>query len=243
MVNDLHVLAWTGAAGDQSPHLISVKKPKNACGTCEVSIALKNLPPHRGAWKEALEGAEKDKHKDVPMSHVVEDLELLVRNVLERMETGSEKSADLSKQKGKQTLLYCTGGVIKRYENQLAGTVEPYRMELHVIRLGDIAIATNPFRAVHGLRDPDESSQPCSANVRHPVGRPGTICRRPAQLRVAATVRSPKVTNRPRRRKSAGRTNARTNQLALACGRALANLPAIRTVIAARRDERPRDSE
>ncbi len=25
------------AAGDQSPHLISVKKPKNACGTCEVS--------------------------------------------------------------------------------------------------------------------------------------------------------------------------------------------------------------
>ena len=99
-----------------------------------------------GAWKEALEGAEKDKHSAVPMSHVVEDLELPRREVLEReWKLAQEKIADLSQQKGKQTLLYWHGGVVKRYENQLAGTVEPYKMELHVIRLGDIAITTNPF--------------------------------------------------------------------------------------------------
>ena len=32
-----------------------------------------------------------------------------------------------------------------RFERQKAGTVEPFAMELHVIRLGDVAIATNVF--------------------------------------------------------------------------------------------------
>ena len=35
--------------------------------------------------------------------------------------------------------------VVTRYERQQAGTVEPYVMELHVLRIGDIAIATNAF--------------------------------------------------------------------------------------------------
>ena len=35
--------------------------------------------------------------------------------------------------------------VIDRYDRQKAGTSDPYKMELHAIRLGDVAIATNPF--------------------------------------------------------------------------------------------------
>jgi len=35
--------------------------------------------------------------------------------------------------------------VLKRYERQQAGTVEPFLAEVHAIRLGDIAIATNEF--------------------------------------------------------------------------------------------------
>ncbi len=33
--------------------------------------------------------------------------------------------------------------IIQRYEN--ADREPPYRMELHVLRIGDVAIATNPF--------------------------------------------------------------------------------------------------
>jgi hypothetical protein len=36
-------------------------------------------------------------------------------------------------------------GVVERYEAQQAGTEGPYAMELHVLRLGDVAIATNDF--------------------------------------------------------------------------------------------------
>jgi hypothetical protein len=36
-------------------------------------------------------------------------------------------------------------GVVERYEAQKAGTEQPYQMELHVVRLGDVAIATNEF--------------------------------------------------------------------------------------------------
>ena len=42
-------------------------------------------------------------------------------------------------------------------------------MELHVLRLGDVAIATNDVRAVHRLRRPDEGPQSRRADLRHPT--------------------------------------------------------------------------
>lgn len=35
--------------------------------------------------------------------------------------------------------------VVKRFEQQQSGTTQNYEMELHAVRLGDIAIATNDF--------------------------------------------------------------------------------------------------
>lgn len=193
--HDLHVLAWTGAAGDQSPHLMFRQKAEeNACEILRHQSPRRDLPAASWVPKEALEGAEKDKHKDVPMSHVVEDMELPRRRSSgTRMETGSEKIADLSQQKGKQTLLYWHGGVVKRYENQLAGTVEPYKMELHVIRLGDIAIATNPFELFTDYGIQMKTRSPALQTFVIQLAGPEPICRPPA-ARVADTVRSQKAT-------------------------------------------------
>ena len=144
---DLHVLAWTGAAGDQSPHLMFRKQAeermRNLRGISRLDEIARRIVT---AWNEAYDGAKKDQYADVPMVHTVQEIELPRREVLEREWLMAQaKIEDLSKQQGKGTLLYWHGGVVKRYERQLAGTTEPYKMELHVIRLGDIVIATNPF--------------------------------------------------------------------------------------------------
>ena len=153
---DLHVLAWTGAGGDQSPHLMFRKQAeermRNLRGISRLDEISRRIV---SAWNEAYDGAQKDQHSDVPLIHTVQEIELPRREVLEREWLLARSTIDdLSRQQGKQTLLYWHGGVVKRYEQQLAGTAEPFKMEPHVIRLGDIAIATNPFELFtdYGIR-------------------------------------------------------------------------------------------
>jgi len=143
----LHVLGWTGAAGDQSPHLRFRKQAEDRMRALRGISRLDEIARRIvTAWEEALEGAAKEQHASVPFIHTVRTVELPGREVLEHeYQLAKEKIADLSKQTGKQTLLWWHGGVVRRYEHQLAGTVEPYRMELHVLRIGEIAITTNPF--------------------------------------------------------------------------------------------------
>jgi hypothetical protein len=143
----LHVLAWTGAAGDQSPHLMFRKAAEERMMKLRGLDRLQEISRRLvAAWEEAFEGARQEMHADLPLMHHVETLELPRREVLAReWELAKAKIAELSTQPGKQTLLYWHGGVVKRYEQQQAGTATPYSMELHVIRLGDVAIATNPF--------------------------------------------------------------------------------------------------
>ncbi len=143
----LHVLGWTGAAGDQSPHLMFRKAAEERMMKLRGLDRLQEISRRLvAAWKEAYEGARQEMHSDVPLRHQVEVLELPRRVVHKReWELAKAKIAELATQQGNQTLIHWHGGVVKRYEKQQAGTTEPYSMELHVVRLGDIAIATNPF--------------------------------------------------------------------------------------------------
>ncbi|MGE0760371.1 MAG: hypothetical protein AB7F89_05390 [Pirellulaceae bacterium] len=144
---ELHVLGWTGGAGDQSPHLMFRKEAEERMMRLRGLDRLEEIARRLvAAWTEAFEGARQEMHADLPLVHHVSELELPRREVTEReWQLAKSKVEELAPQPGKQTLVYWHGGVVRRYEQQLAGSVEPYRMELHVIRLGDIAICTNPF--------------------------------------------------------------------------------------------------
>jgi hypothetical protein len=144
---DLKVLAWTGAAGDQSPHLMFRKRAEERMQKLRGLDRLNEISRRIvRAWEEAYEGARQERFADVPLVHRVEKIELPRREVTEReYELAKAKVAGYQSEKGKQTLVHWHGGVVERYQRQQAGTVEPYIMELHVIRLGDIAIATNAF--------------------------------------------------------------------------------------------------
>ena len=143
----LHVLAWTGAAGDQSPHLMFRKAAEERMRRLRGLSRLDEIARRIVVgWQEALAGATQERLADVPLEHRVDRIELPRRTVSEReFELAREKIRELSTDKGNQTLLWWHGGVVRRYERQQSGDETPFTTEVHVIRLGDVAIATNQF--------------------------------------------------------------------------------------------------
>ncbi|WP_417748614.1 hypothetical protein [Rosistilla oblonga] len=144
---DLHVLAWTGAAGDQSPHLMYSKPAEERMRKLRGLTRLEELSRRIVvAWEEALQGASQERHSDVPFVHTVKTIELP-----ERMVTHEEsfaikaKVAELATDPKQKRRMQWHQAAVDRFDRQQAGELQPYEMELHAIRLGDIAIATNDF--------------------------------------------------------------------------------------------------
>jgi hypothetical protein len=144
---DLLVLGWIGAAGDQSPHLMYRKdaeeRMRNLRGLTRLEEISRRIVH---AWEEAYEGAKQEMHADVPLVHKVETIELPRRKVTEKeYNEVKAKIEELSKDPKNNVRVRWHQKVVDRYERQQADNVDPYKMELHAIRLGDIAIATNDF--------------------------------------------------------------------------------------------------
>lgn len=143
----LLVLGWTGAAGNQSPHLMlrraAEERMRKLRGLDRLDEVARRVV---AAWEEAYDGAHKDIHDDVPMTHVVQKIALPRRIVTEMEVVAARKQVDdLSKKPAERRRAVWYQAVVDRYDQQKAGPLAPYEMELHVLRLGDVAIATNDF--------------------------------------------------------------------------------------------------
>lgn len=143
---ELVVLTWTGAAGDQAPHLMYRKAAEERMRKLRGTSRLQEIARRivRG-WEEVLEAAQIDKQSGVVLRHEVESLTLPRREVTTREWELAKASVEEYTRDKKNTLAWWHQQVVDRYERQQAGTVKPFEMELHVLRLGDIAIATNAF--------------------------------------------------------------------------------------------------
>lgn len=143
----LAVVGWIGAAGDQSPHLMFRKDAEERMRRLRGLTRLEEIARRIvAAWQEAYEAARKEPYREVDFAHRVQDIELSPR-VISSEEVAQAKAqiAELSKQEGTLTRIKWHQSVLDRFEKQQAGTFEKFPMELHVIRLGDVAIATNGF--------------------------------------------------------------------------------------------------
>lgn len=144
---ELVVLGWIGAAGDQSPHIRYRQQAEDRMRRLRGLSRLDEIARRViRAWEEAYDGARQEKFDDVPLVHVVESVELPRRLITEEEYKNIQKEIEAcSKDPVQARRIAWHQAALKRYEEQQAGEVAPYTTELHVLRLGDVAIATNSF--------------------------------------------------------------------------------------------------
>ncbi len=154
----LTVLAWPGAAGDQSPHLMFRKAAEErmlkARGLTRLQEIARRLVR---AVEDAHVAAVVDQRTDPTFVHRIKDIELPRRLVTDEEYAAARKEiANLEEQErqGKNTgrRILWNQKTVDRFDEQK--TDKLYPMELHAIRLGDIAICANPFELFtdYGIR-------------------------------------------------------------------------------------------
>ncbi|MCL4203657.1 MAG: hypothetical protein KJ000_14225 [Pirellulaceae bacterium] len=139
------VLGWPGAAGDQSPHRMYRKaaeermlKLRGLSYTQEVARRIV------GEMRDVCEVVRDEVRTDIPFAHKVEDVSLPVRKVTEQEVAAAQAQIDaLTKQGDTSRRRLWYQKVVDRFRTQ---EQEPtHTVEVHALRIGDLAIITNPF--------------------------------------------------------------------------------------------------
>ncbi|MDO6439230.1 hypothetical protein Q4534_17540 [Cyclobacterium sp. 1_MG-2023] len=158
------VLGWIGAAGDQSPHSMYRKAGLARMQELAQKTRMDDIAERIiRAVENTYEIVKNDRHTNVAFHHKMENLELPMRIITEEEYIASEKVVkdcqdQIAADPSKAPLLYAKmtwfGDVLKRYEAQQKNPEATYTSEIHVLRIGDAAIATNQFELFtdYGIR-------------------------------------------------------------------------------------------
>ena len=140
------VLGLCGASGDQSPRVLWRKAAEERMRRGRGLDRLQEIARRiNRAVDDAWAVAKDDIQFDVSFAHSVLNLDLAMRPVPEAdYQAAKREVAKLTAQKVRGLGLHWNQGIVTRYEMQRAGK-NLHPTEVHVIRIGDIAICTNPY--------------------------------------------------------------------------------------------------
>jgi hypothetical protein len=160
----LCVLGWTGASGDQSPHLMYRNQADERMRRLRRLDRLDEIARRIvRAVNDAYEAVKNDRHSDVSLIHKVETIRLPMRLVTEAEYTEAKEAVEKAAAKIKQNSEAAVREyrrmkwyevTVNRFERQKTEPKPMYEMELHVLRLGDAAVCTNSFELFtdYGIR-------------------------------------------------------------------------------------------
>jgi len=160
----LCILAWTGASGDQSPHLMYRKaadeRMRRLRGLDRLDEIARRIVR---AVDDAYETVKNDRHLDVPLIHKIDTIHLPMRLVteteyieakaaVEKATANIEQNSEAAVREYRRKKWYEM--TVNRFNRQRTDPKPTYEMELHVLRLGDVAICTNSFELFtdYGIR-------------------------------------------------------------------------------------------
>jgi len=152
---DVNVLGWAAAAGDITPHIRYRKDADDRMRNLRNLSRMEELARRIIlAVDESYDAVATERHSELVFEHHVEELSLPERWVTEKnyleakafVENAKEQIAEDPKAADVlYRMMNWQERTVKRYEKQLENPKQLYPMDLHVIRLGDIAICTNEF--------------------------------------------------------------------------------------------------
>ncbi len=160
----LCVLGWTGASGDQSPHLMYRNAADERMRRLRKIDRLEEIARRIvSAVDDAYQTVKNDRHTDVPLVHQVEAIRLPMRLVTEEeyaeAKAAVQKAASQIEQNPEAAVreyrrMKWYEITVNRFDQQRTDPRPTYQMELHVLRIGDVAICTSPFELFtdYGIR-------------------------------------------------------------------------------------------
>jgi hypothetical protein len=148
---DVCVLGFCAPAGDQTPRpQLSRKGEERMCALRGLTYTQEIGRRVANAFEDVAGVIAQDIRTDVPLVHRVQPINVPARIVTEAEYAVAQKvCGDIDAKPTPAKSDYWTRNlyrsVAERYQAQQQGEWKTYAVELHVLRLGDVAIATNPF--------------------------------------------------------------------------------------------------